>query len=503
MIQSLQDRAAASVDDPRSKDVSISDQDHVNDETHHTMDSKDTSPEIPPPEPSPPIEKKPDEPPNGGYGWVCCACTFFINAHTWGINSSYGVFLAHYLSTNTFPGASYLEYAFVGSLSIACALLVSPIATITTRKFGTRTTLFTGAFFETISLIGASFAKQIWHLFLSQGVCFGIGMGFLFVGSVGVVPQWFTTRRSLANGIATAGSGLGGLMYSLATGAMIQSIGLPWAFRVLGILAACVNGICALLLRDRNKAIGASQLAFDVSLFKHAEYLLLLAYGWFSMLAYIVLLFSLANYANSIGLTTSQASTVPALLNLGQALGRPPIGYFSDAVGRINMAALMTFLAGLFACVIWTNAHSYGVLIFYALVGGTVAGTFWTTIAPVSVEVVGLREVPSALNIIWLVLVLPCTFSEPIALEIVAFNGGKYLGAQLFTGFMYIAAAMCMVALRGWKIGEVQAIAEQKGMLASEVNAVAVEKEDQGTKDTGKRLARRRLLANMFKWKKV
>jgi hypothetical protein len=26
-------------------------------------------------------------PPNGGYGWVCVACCFFINGHTWGINS--------------------------------------------------------------------------------------------------------------------------------------------------------------------------------------------------------------------------------------------------------------------------------------------------------------------------------------------------------------------------------------------------------------------------------
>lgn len=26
-------------------------------------------------------------PPDGGYGWVCVACVFWINAHTWGINS--------------------------------------------------------------------------------------------------------------------------------------------------------------------------------------------------------------------------------------------------------------------------------------------------------------------------------------------------------------------------------------------------------------------------------
>ena len=25
--------------------------------------------------------------PDGGFGWVCVACVFFINAHTWGLNS--------------------------------------------------------------------------------------------------------------------------------------------------------------------------------------------------------------------------------------------------------------------------------------------------------------------------------------------------------------------------------------------------------------------------------
>lgn len=134
-------------------------------------------------------------PPNGGYGWVNTVCTAFINAHTWGLNSSYGVFLAHYLANDTFPGATPLEYAFVGSLSIGCAMLISPVATTTTRYLGTHVTLSIGVVLETASLIGASFAKEIWQLFLSQGICFGLGMGFLFIGSVPIVPQWFTTKR--------------------------------------------------------------------------------------------------------------------------------------------------------------------------------------------------------------------------------------------------------------------------------------------------------------------
>lgn len=35
-----------------------------------------------------------DVAPDGGYGWVCTACVFLVNAHTWGINSV----SSHYMS---------------------------------------------------------------------------------------------------------------------------------------------------------------------------------------------------------------------------------------------------------------------------------------------------------------------------------------------------------------------------------------------------------------------
>ena len=359
----------------------------------------------------PQVEEKieADDPPDGGYGWVCVGCTFFINAHTWGINSSYGIFLAYYLANDYYPGAGPLEFAFIGGLSISQALLISPLSTYITRVYGTRTTLLLGVALETLALISASFTHKIWQLFLSQGVCFGFGMGFLFVGSVGIIPQWFTKKRSLANGIGTAGSGIGGMMYSMATNAMIDRLGVAWAFRILGILACAVNCTCAMLIKDRNKAVGSIQLAFDYTLFKRPAFLLLLGWGFFSMMGYVVLLFSLPNYATSIGLSSKQGSIIGAVLNLGQGLGRPLIGIFSDKAGRINLAGLCTLIGGLFCFVIWIFAKSFGVLVFFALIVGTVAGTFWTTIAPVGAEVVGLKELPSALSIVWIVLVLPTT----------------------------------------------------------------------------------------------
>ncbi|KAF2120662.1 major facilitator superfamily domain-containing protein [Lophiotrema nucula] len=456
----------------------------------------------------PEVEKAVDEPPDGGYGWVCVACLFVMNGHTWGLNSSYAVFLAYYLSNNVFEGATRLDYAFIGGLSISQALIVAPVATMTTRIWGTRTTLLIGVFFETLSFIASSFVNQIWQLFLTQGICFGWGIGFMFVGSVGIPPQWFTTRRSLANGISASGSGIGGLIYSLAAQAMIKSIGLPWAFRVLGIICCVVTFTCAMLVKDRNKQIGSNQLSFDVSLFKKIEFLFLIAFGFFSMLGYVVLLFSLPNYARTQGLTAKQGSIIGAVLNLGQALGRPPIGYFSDSFGRINMATTMTFLSGLFALVIWMFAHRFGVLIFYAIIGGTVAGTYWAVVSPVTAEIMGLVDVPSSLSITWLVLVLPTTFSEAIALEIVSFNGGSYVGAICFAGFMYIGAAMCLWFARAWKIGDLEEKAHALGLKESAIDPTSSKvlqgaKEERVVSAATKDFRKSPFVKRMFMWQKV
>lgn len=97
-------------------------------------------------------------------------------------------------------------------------------------------------------------------------------------------------------------------------------------------------------------------------------------------------------------------------------------------------------------------------MIFFALTEGIVAGNFWATIAPLVAEVIGLEKVPSGMNVVWLSIVLPSTFSEPIALRMTG-APGNYLGSQLFSGLMYIAASACLGLLflrqkqqEGWSI---------------------------------------------------
>ncbi|KAH7313489.1 major facilitator superfamily domain-containing protein [Stachybotrys elegans] len=437
-------------------------------------------------------------PPDGGYGWVCCAAVCFINANTWGLNTSYGVFLAYYLANNVFPGANPMHYAFIGGLSISCAFLVSPIATTMVRLCGTKTAMMVGVVIEAASLIAASFASKTYQLFLTQGAMFGIGMGFLFVPSAGIVPQWFTTKRSLAAGISTSGSGFGGLLYSFATGAMIQSLGLSWTFRILGIVSFVVNCVCTLLIKDRNSALGSKPQAFELRFMKRPEYLLLVAYGWFTLLGYIVVIFSLASYANFIGLGASQAALVSALANLGQAIGRPAIGFFSDRTGRLNMGIFASFLSAAASFAIWINSKSLGVLIFFAIFGGAVSGAFWAVITPITAEVTGLKDVPSALSLLWLLLIAPTMFSEAVALQIVE-STGNYLGAHILTGCMFTAAMVCMLLLRGWKLGECGEVLRRTGNEAGEeYDSFKVEQSEDLMAECRK-MGREKMFAHTFK----
>ena len=279
-------------------------------------------------------------------------------------------------------------------------------------------------------------------------------MGFLYLTASTILPSWFLKRRSLAVGIASSGAGFGGLAYNLGTGAAVESLGLAWTYRLLALSTLLVNASCSLLLKERKKTTRPKQKMFSWSEFAQMQVILVIIWGFATELGYIVLLYSLPNYAISIGLTAKQGSIVGAVLNLGLAFGRPAVGYWSDRFGRINIAMLMTALCGVFCLGLWVPAKSYAVLLVFALASGTVTGTFWGCVVPVTAEVVGMARLSSAFGMICLPLVLPTTFAEPIALALKDASG--YLTSQIFVGIMFLLGAISMWALRCWKIWELE-----------------------------------------------
>lgn len=252
--------------------------------------------------------------------------------------------------------------------------MIAPLATKVMGRFGLRTCLVVGAVLQTISLVGASFATHIWHLYLGQGLGFAWGVGFILTGTQNVIPQWFTRRRSLANGLAAAGTGAGGLLYALLAGQMIQQMGVGWSIRVLGITSGAVNIICSLILRTNKGYVQPVYSLFNFELLKKSKFLALLGFAFLSMLAEIIILTQIPGYGVTVlQLNTSQSSIIGAMIALGQILGRAVIGEASDKFGRLNIASLVTFLAGLWTVAVWTVASNYAILIFFSLCIGAFA----------------------------------------------------------------------------------------------------------------------------------
>lgn len=422
---------------------------------------------------------------------------------------AYGVYLAYYLSHNLHPGATPYHYAFIGGLSVATSMTVGPVVALLYRRgLTTRHIMLLGILLQLCSLLGASFAvHSLPGLFLTQGVLFGLGLGFLFTSSIGTISQWFSARRSVANGLAAAGSGVGGLAFSIGLNRAMEDLSVAWSFRITAVVTLVCNLLAAFLIRDRNAHVKPTQRSFDIGLVRRRpEFGLVLLWGAFSLLGYIVILFSLADYSRSIGLSAGQGAVVAAMLSVGMTFGRPCVGLLSDIYGRINVSGYMTLLTAITVFALWMPAGEagYGLCIVFALLNGAVCGTFWTTISPVTTEIVGLKELPSALSVVWLSTVLPTTFSEAIALALrrpelvgaAGFKGAAYLYPQVWSGVMYLAASGVMWVLRARLVGAVIKKEEEMGMVEGK-EVGGVEGQESGV------MARWRKAGRWWRWAKV
>lgn len=59
-----------------------------------------------------------------------------------------------------------------------------------------------------------------------------------------------------------------------------------------------------------------------------------------------------------------------------------------------------------------------------------------------------------------------------MALEIAQRAPAKYLGAQIFAGMMYVAAALSLLPIRAWKIRQMERLEREKRIDAGESGVI-------------------------------
>ena len=79
-------------------------------------------------------------------------------------------------------------------------------------RFGPRVVCVSGMVLIATGLLGTSVADSMPMVYVAYGVCIGLGIALVYTPAIGCVQPWFTRRRGLASGIASAGIGAGTLV---------------------------------------------------------------------------------------------------------------------------------------------------------------------------------------------------------------------------------------------------------------------------------------------------
>ncbi|KFH72293.1 hypothetical protein MVEG_02584 [Podila verticillata NRRL 6337] len=306
----------------------------------------------------------------------------------------FGVFEQEYLLI--FPGASPPSIALIGTIGTSTTYLVGFLSAVMSDRWGYRITSCAGTGLMTLALILASFSKQLWQLYLSQGLLFGIGASLVYFAAVSAPSHWFGKRRGLAMGIAASGSGLGGFFLAPLTQYLVDRVGVYWTLRVLALYSLVVCGGASMLMFERDKqARLLRQIQLDArnnttSLFripqftKEFTFALLIASQFFLSMAYLTPIYFMELYGTYIGLSKQTGAAINGWFNGASFAARILSGLLADLVATDIVLLICIWVNMLSILVLWTFSQGFPIYLTFAIVYGmSFSGT--STVTPVMI----------------------------------------------------------------------------------------------------------------------
>lgn len=156
--------------------------------------------------------------PDGGWGWVVVFASFMISVIADGISFSFGLI---FLELSEYFNESKSKTAFVGSLFMSIPLLVGPLASALTEKYGCRKITIVSGLVSCFGFILGTFSTRIEHLFIAFSIA-GAGLALSYVTSIVIVAYYFEKKRSLATGLAVCGTGFGTFVFAPLTTFLLE-----------------------------------------------------------------------------------------------------------------------------------------------------------------------------------------------------------------------------------------------------------------------------------------
>ncbi|CAG9854182.1 unnamed protein product [Phyllotreta striolata] len=207
------------------------------------------------------------EAPDGGYGWVIVAASFLAIMVVDGVINSFGIFLS-YLKQE-FDSTDGI-IAWVGSILAGVTLLVGPLASALTNKYGCRATCIIGSLLTTAALCLSVFCTNVISLMSTYFIA-GIGLGLIQLPAIVFVGYYFESKRALATGISMSGSGFGTFVFPPIIAYILRTSDWKMANAYLAACALCCTVFGALMKPLKLKAPPPETEYHQVRLTKNEE----------------------------------------------------------------------------------------------------------------------------------------------------------------------------------------------------------------------------------------
>ncbi|KAI9488035.1 major facilitator superfamily domain-containing protein [Zychaea mexicana] len=362
--------------------------------------------------------------------------------------------MQNYYQQNVFDDQTLdvtLQLSLVGTL---CGLLSNSMslpAQILRSIYGTKFVLNIGSTLMVIGLVAAGFTTEIWHLYLTQAVCFGAGVGFVYSTSLAIAPQYFYRKRGVALGCLSSGASIGGLVIPFMMTPINNSLGGAWTYRILGIICFVFTFLGCYLTKDRvplPRSRKSVNVICSLDIFRNKNYLLWCLAATFQMAGYYIPSFYIPSYATYLGLSTAQGSALISINFASNFFGRFFSGALGDRLGPINSNFLFVTITGLSSMLLWKFAYSYGMLIAFMIVFGFACGSYFSLVSPIVAFLLSTENfsIGLAINIFIAAFgILGATLASAIESHV---TPEPFLTFKMFTGVAYILASFTLLCLK-------------------------------------------------------
>ena len=364
-------------------------------------------------------------------------------------------------------GWSYTQISLAMTLRGIEGGVTNPLMGAMADRWPARRLVFIGVI---ISGLGILFLSQVNNLptFYTSFIIIGLGgsLGMQVVPAV-VIARWFRKNTGKAYGTLAAGIGLSGFLVPLVT-MMVDNYG--WrAYLVMvtiGVFAICLP--MSLLFRNRPEDYGLlpdgklpnsltvsrGQQTQDVSM-GVKEALKTRAF-WHIGIAFMLqiaggsaVLLHTMPYLSSLGIERSTASMVVMYIAIVSIPSRFVFGWLSDTFRKsyVIAASMVLTSIGLFLFSI-INGSSFGSIVGFIIVYGTVVGAYISLRPPIHREYFGVRKFGSILGLGSIFITIGVITAPPLAGWVFDTRGVYYPIWLIFSGVCLIGAILMLTIPR-------------------------------------------------------